>query len=138
MDTKSIWETGSLRLSPFPIRIMPRSHCHSGSHEPDPVHWGRIPFNNKIVLNITLPEFAENMEHLEKVRSSFDTLYGGPGKRMGPFSTGIMKRPSMASCRILPVNHQRLPAMAPKRQPWMRRAELSTTAAPYGRGQCSR
>ena len=40
-------------------------------------------FNNKIVLNITLPEFAENMEHLEKVRSSFDTLYGGPGKKDG-------------------------------------------------------
>lgn len=40
-------------------------------------------FDNKIVLNITLPEFAENMEHLEKVRSSFDTLYGGrrPGKK---------------------------------------------------------
>ena len=40
-------------------------------------------FDNKIVLNITLPEFAENMEHLEKVRSSFDTLYGGPGKKDG-------------------------------------------------------
>ena len=91
-------------------------------------------FDNKIVLNITLPEFAGNMEHLEKVRSSFDTLYGGPEKRMGPFSTGIMKRPSMASCRILPVNHQRLPAMAPKRRPQMRRVRLSMTAAPYGRG----
>lgn len=40
-------------------------------------------FPNKIVLNITLPEFAENMKHLGTVRSLFNTMYGGPGEKDG-------------------------------------------------------
>lgn len=34
-------------------------------------------------LNISLADFAENMEHLNRVRSQFDVLYGGPGKMEG-------------------------------------------------------
>lgn len=40
-------------------------------------------FPSKVVLNISLADFAENMEHLNRVRSQFDVLYGGPGKKDG-------------------------------------------------------
>lgn len=40
-------------------------------------------FPSKIVLNITLQDFAENMKHLETVRPYFDTMYGGPGEKDG-------------------------------------------------------
>ena len=38
---------------------------------------------SKVDLNISLQDFAENMEHLNQYRSQFDVLYGGPGEKDG-------------------------------------------------------
>ena len=37
--------------------------------------------NNKVDLNISLEDFAANMERIGAVRSQFDVMYGGPGKK---------------------------------------------------------
>ena len=40
-------------------------------------------FPNRMVLNVSLQDFAANMERIQKVRDQFDVMYAGTGKKDG-------------------------------------------------------